>query len=220
MTMPARRRGGLDRLTTAVVTAAMTVLAAAGAAGAAPDETPEQAPPSLPAVGETFDLALATEGIELTINDAKRVTTPLKGSVTFTIEESHDPTGQSVLATPSGFKLSGQVEQSGGGITIEQDSVNANSLLKLTQQYPPKYEQIMALNFTVVIDLPQESAAEQSEPLVLTTKNPSRFVGNPTQFPPQGDVYKLQNPIDLVVPDDPDQDIGTIDKFPLKIGSL
>lgn len=55
---------------------------------------------------------------------------------------------------------------------------------------------------------------------MLTTKNPSRFVGHPAQFPPQGDVYKLQNPIDLVLPDDPDQNIGTIHKFPVAVGSL
>src|SRR5690606_4590299 len=107
----ASEEGGITSSTpaTTVVTAAMTVLAAAGAA--APNETPEQAPPSLPTVGETFDLAVATQGIELTINSAQTVTAPLKGNVTFTIEESHDPTAQSVLVTPSGFKLSGQIEQ-------------------------------------------------------------------------------------------------------------
>lgn len=45
----------------------------------------------------------------------------------------------------------------GATITIEQNDVDvdAKSLLKLTQRFPPRYEQIMVLSFTMVIDEPQ-----------------------------------------------------------------
>ncbi|WP_211234932.1 hypothetical protein [Glycomyces arizonensis] len=224
MTMSARRRKGFGRrLAAAAAAAGMTVLVAAGAAGAAaPDETPEQIPPSLPAVGETFDLPMAMEGLELTINGRTVTTGPLQGNVTFKIEENPDPLTPSVLATPAGFKLSGQVEPDGGTITIEQNDVaiDAKSVLKLTQQFPPRYEQVVSLPLSVTIDHPEASTAEQSEPLVLTTKEPGQLVGSLTQFPPRGDVYQLENPIDLALPDDPNTTIATIDKFPVKVGGI
>jgi hypothetical protein len=45
----------------------------------------------------------------------------------------------------------------GGTITIEQNDVDvdAKSLLRLAQTFPPKYEQIMVLSFTMVIEQPQ-----------------------------------------------------------------
>lgn len=41
-------------------------------------------------------------------------------------------------------------------------------------------------------------------PLILTTKDPSKLIAQLTSFPPRGDLYRLQNPVDLVLPDDPD----------------
>ncbi|MET7784248.1 hypothetical protein ABZT28_52900 [Streptomyces sp. NPDC005388] len=44
----------------------------------------------------------------------------------------------------------------GGTITIEQNDVDVDSksLLRLTQRFPPRYEQIMVLSFTMVIEQP------------------------------------------------------------------
>ncbi|QLJ06389.1 hypothetical protein HZZ00_19440 [Streptomyces sp. NEAU-sy36] len=60
----------------------------------------------------------------------------------------------------------------------------------------------------------------EGEPLVLTTKDPAKLIGKLTQYPPRGDLYQLQDPVDLVLPDDPDTTIATIQKFPAKVGGL
>lgn len=70
---------------------------------------------------------------------------------------------------------------------------------------------------TITIDQPDDA---RSEPLVLTTKDPALLIGKLTQFPPRGDLYQLQNPVDLVLPDDPDTTIATIQRFPVKVGGL
>jgi hypothetical protein len=223
MNMSTRRRKGLGRrLAAAAAAAGMTVLVAAGTAGAAaPEETPERILPMLPAAGETFDLPIAAEGIELTINGRTITTGPLNGNATFKIGPHPDPLTPSALATPTGFKLSGQqVAPDDGPITIEQSDidVDAKSVLKRTQIFPPRYEQIVVLPLNVIIDRPE---ALGEEALVLTTKEPAMFVGQLTQFPPRGDLYLLQNPIEFAaLDDDPNTTSATIQKLPVKVGGI
>lgn len=66
---------------------------------------------------------------------------------------------------------------------------------------------------------PATSPAKR-EPLILTTKDPAKLIGQLTQFPPQGDLYQLQNPVDLIDLDNPDVTVATIQKFPVKVGGL
>jgi hypothetical protein len=114
-------------------------------------------------------------------------------------------------------------------ITIEQNDVDvdAKSLLRLTNRFPPRYEQTMVLSFTMTIDQPEKMlrglgirSSKVYEPLVLTTKDPAKLIGTLTQFPPKGDLYKLQNPVDLVLLDEPNTTIATIERFPVKVGGL
>jgi hypothetical protein len=122
-----------------------------------------------------------------------------------------------------GFKLTAELPDSsdGGGsgtITIEQADVDvdAQSLLRVIQDSPPKFENVMVLSpFTMVIDQP-----ENGGPLVLQTKDSAQLIGTLTQYPPKGDLYQLQNPVDLVDPDNPDTVIATLQKLPLKVGGL
>ncbi|NMI55960.1 hypothetical protein FNV62_07165 [Streptomyces sp. RLB3-17] len=118
-----------------------------------------------------------------------------------------------------GRETCGSGRASGGSITIEQNDVDVDpkSLLRLTQRFPPKFEQVMVLSFTMVIDQPERAAAE---PLVLTTRAPAKLIGSLTEFPPKGDVYQLQNPVDLIDLENPDTTVATIQKFPVKVGGL
>lgn len=59
-----------------------------------------------------------------------------------------------------------------------------------------------------------------SEPLVLTTKDPVVLIGQLTQFPPRGDLYQLQKPVELVDPEDPAKVLAVIEKFPVEVGGL
>ncbi len=51
----------------------------------------------------------------------------------------------------------GHKDGKGAAITIEQNDVdiNAGPLLRVSQKFPPRYEQIMVLSFTMVIDQPE-----------------------------------------------------------------
>ncbi|WP_406451165.1 hypothetical protein OH768_07125 [Streptomyces sp. NBC_01622] len=125
--------------------------------------------------------------------------------------------------TMRGGETCGSGRTPGGSITIEQNDadVDPKSLLRLTQAFPPKYEQIMVLSFTMVIEQPTDNKARAArEPLILTTKDPAKLIGSLTQFPPKGDLYQLQNPVDLVDLEHPDTVVATIEKFPVKVGGL
>ncbi|MFG2260968.1 hypothetical protein [Streptomyces mirabilis] len=95
----------------------------------------------------------------------------------------------------TGYKISADLpgdNGDGGSITIEQNDVDVDpkSLLRVTQNFPPKFENIMVLDFTMTIEQPGNGNG--GEPLVLTTKDPAKLIGTITQYPPKGDLYQLQ----------------------------
>ncbi|MFD8134499.1 hypothetical protein [Streptomyces mirabilis] len=55
---------------------------------------------------------------------------------------------------------------------------------------------------------------------MLTTKDPAKLIGTLTQYPPKGDLYQLQSPVDLIDLENPDIVVATIQKLPVKIGGL
>ncbi|MER5617606.1 hypothetical protein [Streptomyces sp. NPDC002215] len=66
-------------------------------------------------------------------------------------------------------------------------------------------------------------SGDGSEPLVLTTKDPVVLIGQLTQFPPRGDLYQLQKPVEPVEPvdpEDPAKALAVIEKFPVEVGGL
>lgn len=83
--------------------------------------------------------------------------------------------------------------------------------------------EVLPVDLTITINhdpCRPEATHALREPVILTTKDPAKLIGKLTQFPPRGDLYQLQNPVDLVMPDDPDTTIATIQKFPVKVGGL
>lgn len=82
---------------------------------------------------------------------------------------------------------------------------------------------IMPMDLTFIIQnnpcRPATSPAKR-EPLVLTTKSPDKLIGTLKEFPPKGDLYQLQNPVDLIDLENPDVTVATIEKFPVKVGGL
>ncbi|KOU31269.1 hypothetical protein ADK52_03545 [Streptomyces sp. WM6372] len=60
-----------------------------------------------------------------------------------------------------------------------------------------------------------------SETMVLTTKEPMVCLGDLTQFPPRGDLFRLEKPVELVDAEaDPDKVLAVIEKLPIKVGGL
>ena len=180
-----------------------------------------------------------------------RYAEPLAGHFTFTLNgrECHanvagsvneyvvaqDTAADADTVVEGGLKLRGtekcdsQGDQtraaSGGTVTIQQNDVeiDPNSLARIAGSFPPKFEQVMVLSFTMVIDQPEASNNQVragNEPLVLTTKDPAQLIGSLTQFPPKGDLYQLQNPVDLIDLEDPGTTVATIQAFPVNVGGI
>jgi hypothetical protein len=164
----------------------------------------------------------------------------LKGQFDYGVGEYEQLAGPSIPIEVLGFRLESEPdscgdnpngtappEQSAPSYLFELDTQGDApvSMLKPNQQGQGGWEQSMTLDFKVTItnppaDLARAAEGEQSEPLVLTTKDPAVLSGNLSSFPPQGEVYQLQNPIELVLPEDPEATVATIDKFPVQIGGI
>ncbi|KAF9570128.1 hypothetical protein EC968_002146 [Mortierella alpina] len=168
----------------------------------------------LPPIGAEIPMSMLAINVPVKIQTSL-VLVDFRGGIKQRVEVNPDDPINSRRLRIVGFKMSAELPENDGTLTIEQNDVDedAKSLLKLTQRFPPRYEHVNLLSFTLTIDHPDE-------PLVLITKDPMKLIGTLTQFPPKGDLYQLQNPVDLVLPDDPNTTLVTIQKFPVKIGGL
>lgn len=223
-----------DFLKGAAAAAAAGGVAAAGFLSAPSAAAAPMSPnPALPPIGLEVPCSCLAINTPLQIRTSL-VSVDFRGGIKVRVDVNPNDPINSVRLRVVGHKVSaqlpsGQSSNQGGTITIEQNDVDVDpkSLLKLTQQFPPKFEQVMVLNFTMVIDQPQEMlrmagirSSKAYEPLILTTKDPAKLIGKLTQFPPKGDLYQLQNPVDLVDLENPDVTVATIQKFPVKVGGL
>ncbi|MFJ2589841.1 hypothetical protein [Streptomyces sp. NPDC087538] len=176
--------------------------------------------PVLPPIGAEIPCSRLAINTPLRIKDAL-VSVDFRGGIKHRIEVNPDDPMNSVRVRTVGHRvtaeLPGEGEASGGTITIEQNDIDIDSpsTLRVTQQFPPKYEFREVTTFTMAIERPGDGEA-----LVLTTKEPMVLLGQLTQFPPRGDLYKLEKPVELVDLEDPTTVLAVIEKFPVKVGGL
>ncbi|WP_437931790.1 hypothetical protein WMF37_21885 [Sorangium sp. So ce291] len=103
-----------------------------------------------------------------------------------------------------------------GKVTIRRADIDVTplSLLEITGQQPPKYRNTMFLDFTVTIERPPGGAP----PLVLSNTKTARLLNdNLDQYPPQGHVYQLQEPVDLAPVGAPSQVVAQLLQFPVTV---
>ncbi|WP_437337527.1 hypothetical protein [Sorangium sp. So ce394] len=103
-----------------------------------------------------------------------------------------------------------------GRVTIRQADVDVTplSLLEIASDQPPKYRNTMFLDFTVTIERPPGGGS----PLVLSnTKTAKLLNDNLPVYPPQGNVYQLQEPVDLAPIGAPNQVVAALLQFPLTV---
>ncbi|MFF2130607.1 hypothetical protein ACFVW1_35620 [Streptomyces olivochromogenes] len=177
--------------------------------------------PGLPPIGAEIPCSRLAINTPLRIKGAL-VSVDFRGGIKHRVDVNRDDPINSVRMRTLGHRvtaeLPGKDGASGGIITIEQNDVGADSptTLRLTQQFPPKYEFREVSTFTMTIDQPGNGDG----PLVLTTKEPMVLIGQLTQYPPRGDLYQLEKPVELVAPEDPTKVLAVIEKFPVKVGGL
>ncbi|WP_116047061.1 hypothetical protein [Amycolatopsis palatopharyngis] len=226
--------------TSAAFAGAAAGLAAFGGAPAFAAQSPRQIP-SPPPLGAEIPCSCLAVNTPLTVR-AATVTVDFRGEIRVRVEASDPLDPWSLRLKVIGHKVSAndngegndpgsRQDQGLGEITIEQGDFETtpDSLVKMLSQSPPKWEQTMFLDFTMTIERPPEelmrralgvSLSRAPEPLVLSTKEPGKLIGQLDNFPPKGEIYQLQNPINLVIPDNPDEVVASIDKFPVKVGGL
>ncbi|MEU0634087.1 hypothetical protein [Streptomyces sp. NPDC005989] len=177
--------------------------------------------PALPPIGAEIPCSRLAINTPLRIKDAS-VSVDFRGGIKHRIDVNPDDPTNSVRMRTIGHRvtaeLPGEDGKSGGTITIEQNDidVDAHTTLRLTQQFPPKYEFREVTTFTMTIDQPGNGDG----PLILTTKEPMVLIGKLTQFPPRGDLYQLEKSVELVDLEDPTKVLAVIEKFPVKVGGL
>ncbi|MEW1794012.1 hypothetical protein [Streptomyces niveus] len=175
--------------------------------------------PLLPPIGAEIPCSRLAINTPLRINDSL-VTVDFRGGIKHRVDVNPNDPVNSVRLRTVGHKVSAELPEtegkSGGTVTIEQNDidVDAESTLRVTQQFPPRFELREVTNFTMTID------HGEGEPLILTTRNPMVLVAQLTQFPPRGDLYQLEKPVELVDLEDETKVVAVIEKFPVKVGGL
>ncbi|WP_217554979.1 hypothetical protein [Streptomyces sp. GbtcB6] len=174
--------------------------------------------PALPPTGAQIPCNSLAINVPLQIRN-KPVSVDFRGGWQHRVEPNPNDPINSVRLRLIGFQMTAEFpalegKAKGGTITIEQSDGEADavSLLKRSQL---GYECSLVMSpFTMVIQQPG------SEPLVLYTKNQFTLIGQLTQYPPKGDEFQLQNPVDLSDLGNPDTVVATIQKFPVKVSGL
>lgn len=166
----------------------------------------------LPPVGQEFELPLAVQGLTV-VQDGVERTYDATGTWKVKVEANPDAPLTSVLLDTNGFRLDGRSTSGPGArtIAIRQDNTDTRSVLRLTQAFPPKFEQLMVMGFTTVFD-------QARSPLTMVTREPARLMAALTKFPPTGELFMLRNPVTLVDPNNPAATLATIPTFPTMVG--
>jgi len=169
----------------------------------------------LPSIGAEIPCSCYAVNVPLEVDVLGLVTLNFKGGITVRVEGNLSEGLGGVQLKVIGHEVSADSEVL-GTVTISQADIEVTplSLLELTQTVPPTFRQTMFLDFTVTIEKPPGGGP----PLVLsTTKTAQLLNDNLTQFPPQGDVYRLQEPVELAPVDAPDQVVAKLLEFPVTV---
>ncbi len=169
----------------------------------------------LPSVGLEIPCSCYAINVPLQVDVLGLVTLDFKGGITVRVEGNLREGLGGLRLRIIGHEVSADSPVL-GTVTIRQSDIDVTplSLLEITKTLPPTFRQTMFLDFTMEIEKPPGGGS----PLVLsTTKTAALINPNLTRFPPQGDVYQLQAPVDLAPVDAPDQVVAQLQQFPVTV---
>ncbi|WP_260174442.1 hypothetical protein [Streptomyces sp. PanSC19] len=172
----------------------------------------------LPPIGAEIPCSRLAVNVPIQI-EGTLLSVDFRGGIKHRVDVNPDNPMESVRLRTVGHRMSAELpdgDETGGTLTIEQNDVDVDSpsTLTLTRKFPPMYELREVTSFTLTVE------RGEGEPLVLVTKEPMVLLAQLTQFPPRGDLYRLEKPVELVLPDDPAKVMAVIEKFPVKVGGL
>lgn len=207
------------RQTLAACATALAFIAAPMLAGPSADATPALTQPAaaravLPPIGAEIPLTSLAINSEFEYG-GKSYALDFRGGIRVRVDVNPSNPENSVRLRTVGFKVTAEM-MGGGTITFEQDEVDVDpkSTLTQTQASPPKYDEYDEFHFTATIEEPGHA------PVVLTVKEPMVQTATLTQYPPKGDLYVLQKPVEFIDPEQPDTVQARLTKFPARRAGL
>lgn len=168
-----------------------------------------------PSVGLEIPCSSYALNVPLNINVLGLITLDFKGGITVRVESNIASGLGGVKLRVIGAEVSADSPVL-GRVTMSQSDIDVTplSLLELTKTLPPTFRNTMFLDFTVTIEKPPGGGP----PLVLSnTKTAQLFNDRLTQFPPQGAVYQLREPVDLAPVGAPSQLVAQLQQFPVTV---
>lgn len=169
----------------------------------------------MPPIGLEIPCSCYASSVPLSVNVLGIVTLDFKGGIRVRVEANLAGGMGGVRLKVIGHEVSADSPVL-GKVTISQADIDTTplSLLEVISNMPPTFRQTMYLDFSVTVEKPPGGGP----PLVLSnTKTATLINNNLRQFPPMGDVYQLQQPIDLAPVGAPNQVIATLQQFPVTV---
>jgi hypothetical protein len=170
-------------------------------------------PESLPPIGSEFPCSSYAVNVPLQVNGLGLVTMDFKGGWRVRVEENIRSGLGGVRLRVTGNEWRAESPDL-GTITISQadDDVTPLSLLEIIDN--GVFRNTMFLDWTVTVEKPPSGG-----PLLVlsNTKTATLLNNNLRNFPPKGDVFQLQQPVDLAPVGDPGQVVAQLQQFPLTV---
>ena len=167
----------------------------------------------LPQVGQEIPCSSYAVNVPLQVNVLGLITLDFKGGIRFRVEETI-PGGMGGVK----MKIIGEEYSADspilGKLTLARADVDTTplSLLEVASNMPPVLRHTLFHDFTLTIEKPPggDGPAVLSNPRTMTTR-----CDRLTAFPPQGDVYQLQQPVDFAPLGAPGQVVAQLLQFPM-----
>ncbi|GAA2134702.1 hypothetical protein GCM10009760_12250 [Kitasatospora kazusensis] len=167
----------------------------------------------IPPVGLEIPCSSYAVNVPLQINVLGIVTLDLKGGIRFRVESN-------IAGGLGGVKLKIIGEEYSadspvlGKVTLAQADIDTTplSLLEVTSNFPPAFRNTLFHDFTLTLEKPPGGG----EPMVLSnTRTMTTLCDSLKLFPPQGDVYQLQQPVDFAPVGSPDMVVAQLLQLPM-----
>jgi hypothetical protein len=168
----------------------------------------------LPPVGLEVPMACHAADVPIRFDALGVVRLDFKGGIRLRVEEDITSGLGGVRLRVIGFEVSADSPVL-GRVTFSQGDIDTTplSLLEVIGN-SPVFRQTTFLDYTATVEKPPAGDG----PLVLSnTKTATLTSARLTNFPPQGDVYQLQEPVDLAPIGSPDQVVATLMQFPVTV---
>lgn len=166
----------------------------------------------LPPIGLEIPCSSYGVNIPLNVHVLGLITLDFKGGITERVEENLSGGLGGLKLRVIGFEMSADSPVL-GKVTISQADVDTTplSLLEVIKTLPPTFRHTRYLDFTMTIEKPPGGGP----PLVLSNTKTAVVVNNNLpQYPPRGNVYQLQQPVDLAPVGAPNQVVAQLQQYP------